>query len=399
MLVVLFAGLLQGAALPDTLTLSRAQEAAVHARGRSLVARGAVDRARAEARRGAAIPNPVVQYEASDLAPTRTLQATQPLSWLPSFGSARAAGSASVRSVAADSAWTMAMLARDVRVALYGALAADEVLRLFREHASAADSLLQMAGRRAALGDISELERDQVAQEAATVRLQEQRAIAEARIARLELGRTLGVAVSRDAVIAARLDDRLPAPGGQADWIPTTPDGVRDLPLVAAAVEDSAAAAGRLAVAKWRQLPIPALLGKWEWGGPGVPRNTIVGFSVPLPLWQVGQHEVSSARAEAVERSGAALEARLEGVRRLEEGRVRFEESAARARETRDQLFPVARRLRVGALRLFESGRTGILPVFEAFRRERETAMLMVQELLAYQVARAELVALLGREP
>jgi hypothetical protein len=172
------------------------------------------------------------------------------------------------------------------------------------------------------------------------------------------------------------------------------------VPLVAIAVHDSAAAANRLMVARWRQMPLPSLLGKWEWGGgPGGPRNTILGFSVPLPLWQYGQHEVALARAEAAERSGAATEARFEGVRQLEEARVRLEESATRAEDARTQLFPMAVRLRAGAARLFEAGRTGILPVFEAFRREREAALLMVQEMLAYQVARAELVALLGREP
>ncbi len=395
----LVAGLLQGVAVPDTLTLDRAIGVAVRSRGQVVSARSAVDRARADARRFSAIPNPLLQYEASETA-AQSLQLTQPLSWLPGAGSARSAGTFAVRSAAADSVRSMAELARNVRVSLYTTVAADETLRLVREHAGAADTLLQLAERRAALGDISDLERDQVAQEAATIHLLEQRAVADARVARLELGRALGSAVPRTVVVAARLDDRLPYGNGQSDWTPTTPEGVGDVPLVAVAVHDSAAAANRFAVARWRQLPLPALLGKWEWGGgPGAPRNTIVGFSMPLPLWQFGQHDVALARAEAAERSGAALEARLEGVRQLDEGRVRLEESGARAGDAREQLFPTARRLRAGAVRLFEAGRTGILPVFEAFRREREATLLMVQEMLAYQIARAELAALLGREP
>lgn len=400
MLSVVVAALIQGTTVPDTLTLDRAIGVAARSRGQVVSARSAVDRARADARRFSAIPNPLLQFEAAELAPTKSLQVTQPLSWIPGVGSARSAGTAAVRSAAADSVRSMAELARNVRASFYTTVAADETLRLVREHARAADTLLRFAERRATLGDISELERDQVAQEAATIRLMEQRAIADARIARLELGRALGSPVPPAVIIAARLDDRLPYFSSQSDWTPTTPAHVGDVPLVAMAVHDSAAAANRLAVARWRQLPLPALLGKWEWGGgPGAPRNTIIGFSMPLPLWQFGQHDVALARAEAAERSGAALEARLDGVKRLEEGRVRLEESGVRAGDAREQLFPTARRLRAGAVRLFEAGRTGILPVFEAFRREREAALLMVQEMLAYQIARAELAALLGREP
>lgn len=396
----LFSLLPQGVPVADTLTLDRALEYAARARGQVVSARGAVDRARAEARRFSAIPNPVLQYGSSDLTPTQSVQLLQPLSWLAGFGQARAAGSAAVRRASADSMRSTAEVARSVRVAFYTTVAADETLRLVRDHARAADTLLQLAERRSSLGDISELERDQVVQETATIRIMEQRAIADARVARLELGRALGAVVTPAVVVAARLDDRLPFGSGQTSWTPTTPASVGDVPLVAMAIHDSAAAANRLAVARWRQLPLPSFLGKWEWGGgPAAARNTILGFSVPLPLWQYGQHDVALARAEAAERSGGAIEARLEGVRQLEEGRVRVEESSTRAQDARTQLFPTAVRLRAGAVRLFEAGRTGILPVFDAFRREREAAMLMVQEMLAYQVARAELAALLGREP
>jgi hypothetical protein len=55
-----------------------------------------------------------------------------------------------------------------------------------------------------------------------------------------------------------------------------------------------------------------------------------------------------------------------------------------------------ARRVRAGAVRLYEAGRTGVLPVFEALRAERDVARAMVRELLAFQEARADLAALRG---
>jgi hypothetical protein len=91
-----------------------------------------------------------------------------------------------------------------------------------------------------------------------------------------------------------------------------------------------------------------------------------------------------------------ALEARLEAVRQVEEAGVRMESARQRAYEATEVLFPTAQRLRAGAIRLFEAGRTGIFPVFEAFRREREAALIMVDELLAMHTAAAALRALSG---
>jgi outer membrane protein TolC len=92
-----------------------------------------------------------------------------------------------------------------------------------------------------------------------------------------------------------------------------------------------------------------------------------------------------------------AAEARVETAARLAAARLRLRESRERARVARDSLQPAARRLREGAMRLYESGRSGILPVFDALRGERDTAQLLIQELLAFQEARADLIALLGR--
>ncbi len=398
MLWVLVAEAVQGSAAPDTISVERAIERAMRARGAVVSTAAAVSRARASARRETAVPSPLVQFEAAGSAPTRALQVTQPLSWLLGWDQSRTAGNAQVRGAAADSVQSMATLAREARLGLYTAVAAGEALKLVRQQASAAETLFTLASRRLALGDISELERDQVGQELATVRLMEQRGVAEARLALLELGRALGGAVPEGAVLDATLDEGLTGtPPGAAPGLADV-GAVAGMPSLVAAVEDSAAAAARASLARWRQFPLPALLGKWEWGGgPGAPRNGIVGFSVPLPLWHLGRHDVALARAEALEFAGAAAEARTEASRRLDAARVRVEETAARARGARDDLYPSAQRIRAGAVRLFEAGRTGILPVFEAFRREREAAAIMIQELLAFQTARADMLALTGR--
>jgi outer membrane protein TolC len=396
MVLELLVTLSQGVTLPDTLTLDRALELAHRARGQVVVARAGVDRARADARRGTAVPNPSVKYEHAGDAPTSTLEVIQPLAWLAGTFDVRAAGDASIRRARADSVRTRYALAGEVTAAYYRVLAANEMHRIATQQALAADTLLQLTARRVALGDLSELDRDQASQEGAMLRLLEARALEDARVARITLERAMGARLSATTVFAGRLN--VDSVAGFATM--TAAEAIVKAPIVAAAVEDSIAASARLRVARWRQLPIPSLLTKWEWGGPpNALSSTIVGFSVPFPLWQMGQHEVALARAEAAERGALAGEARLDAVRRIEEAGVRMVAARNRAIEASDVVFPTAQRLRVGAIRLFDAGRTGIFPVFEAFRREREAAIIMIQELLAMHTAAAELRGLIGVTP
>ncbi len=53
--------------------------------------------------------------------------------------------------------------------------------------------------------------------------------------------------------------------------------------------------------------------------------------------------------------------------------------------------------LRARAVRAYQAGETGILPVLDALRSEREVALAAIQDELAYQGALADWYALLGR--
>ncbi|MGI8819083.1 MAG: hypothetical protein ACR2HW_08065 [Gemmatimonadales bacterium] len=52
--------------------------------------------------------------------------------------------------------------------------------------------------------------------------------------------------------------------------------------------------------------------------------------------------------------------------------RIRLEESGLRARFARDSLLPSARTRRSRALKAYQSGETGVLPVLDALRSERD---------------------------
>jgi cobalt-zinc-cadmium efflux system outer membrane protein len=387
---------------PDTLTIDDALARARATRPRVAAASAIVERAIGAARVGAIIPNPTAQFEADDLEPIYKLTATQPLAWLARRGADLAAGRAGVERARADSAQTLADMGRDVRRSFFGALAADRQLALATEQSALADSLARLAARRAAAGDISDLERDQISLEASRARLAAEQARQSAAVARAELARAVAWESAAPPRAVGALDEglkksrSLAALGTTASLGTTSIDA---LPFVRGAVADSTAAAARLRAARIARIPIPGLVAGREWGSGTGSNNLILGLAIPIPIFSQGGEAVHQARGAAAELSALAAESRLTARAQLEAARARTESSDRRARFARDSLLPEAVRVRAGAVRLYEEGRTSVLPVLDALRAEREVARATVAELLAFQEARADLYAVLGRWP
>ena len=106
---------------------------------------------------------------------------------------------------------------------------------------------------------------------------------------------------------------------------------------------------------------------------------------------------MAGARARAAGAAAATHEARLDAGRDARQARIRLEETATRARVARDSLMPAAARLRARALRAYQSGETGIVPVLDAFRGERDIVLGGLADELAFQEAVAQWFALAGR--
>jgi cobalt-zinc-cadmium efflux system outer membrane protein len=364
-----------------------------------VAASGVVERARGTARVGAAISNPTAQLETDRLAPTSKLMVVQPLGWLPRRGAELAAGRAMVERARADSAQTLADVARDVRRSFFGALAARRQWVLAAEQSTLADSLAGLATRRAAAGDISDLERAQIALEAARARLGTAQAREAERVAREELARAVAWSGPTAPIATGPLDAGLDAGLDAVAGDPTGDDRVvGSLPMVRGPVADSRAAAARLRSARIARIPIPGLVVGREIGGDSR-RNVILGVALPVPLWSQGGEAVEQARGAAAEQAALAAEARLTAGSLLRSTRARADESRLRARVARDSLLPEAQRIRGGAVQLYEAGRTSLLAVLEALRSERDVARATFAELLAFQEARADLGAVLGEAP
>lgn len=123
----------------------------------------------------------------------------------------------------------------------------------------------------------------------------------------------------------------------------------------------------------------------------------ILGVSLALPIWSRGGESIQETRGAAAEQSALAAEVRLVARARLDAARGRAAESLQRARFARDTLLPEARRVRAGAVRLYEAGQTSVVPMLDALRSERDVTRDVIAELLAFQEARADLTAIRGQ--
>ncbi|MGH7710213.1 MAG: TolC family protein, partial [Gemmatimonadaceae bacterium] len=319
----------------DSISLAEALERARTSRPAAALGRGLVSQARGEASVVTALPNPTLQYERADFEPISTYRVTQPLAWIVERPSDVVAARATRERGIADSAQTLAELGGDVLAAYFEAVAGQEALRVALELAAVSDSVVRLAERRVAAGDISALERDQFAQEALRARLALSRARESARAAIAALALAVAPGHAADLVPRDALDlglDAVTAARARADSAT-----VSSLPRVRAALAAARSAEATASAARWAMLPIPSVFVARECCAVEG-SNNLLGFSLPVPL-------LSQGRELAAERAGAATiararaeETRLSEQRRLQAVIARYDESRLRAQLSRDSL-------------------------------------------------------------
>jgi cobalt-zinc-cadmium efflux system outer membrane protein len=326
-------------------------------------------------------------------APSGHLLVEQPLSWLLTRGPDRDVARAALQRSQVDSAVDLARLGAEVRNAFYGALGREERRRLRSDQQSVADSLAGIARRRYRAGDISQFELEQVELES---QLQSQLLGAEGD----------EVAVSHASLAAAigwPGDSLPPLTGRLDDGLTETRDSVAafDLPAIRAAAAESSLAALSVRSAKRARIPFPSFAIGAEWDDPTDPGRTfgVIGLAIPVPLWDWGGGQIALARARAEGSAAQLLETRLASHRVIAEARIRLSGTAARALFARDSLVPAAARLRSRALAAYQAGETGLTPVLEAIRREREVQLGEIDAMIAFQDAVASLQEILGETP
>src|SRR5690242_11351912 len=384
--MVLLTALLLLQAPADTLTLEQALSRARTGRGTTVAAAARVAAARAAFRVAGTVPNPTVSYSHSESPPRYHLLVDQPLEWLLRRGRDRQAARFGIGAAQADSSLTVAEQEREVRVVYYTARAAVIAESLGVAQTALSDSVVRISAARLRAGDISLLEAEQARAEAARSRQNLSSVREDARVAASDLGRVVGLDPMAPPMPIDQLDAGL-------DRLSIQPVTLERVPAVRAAVADSGAAAALARSANIAAVPLPTIQSGVEWDDPTEPNAgalAVFGLSIPLPLWNHAAGTAAEARARASEAAANVREARLRAAQRIEATRVHLMESGFRARFARDTLLPAARALRQRALRAYQAGETGILPVLDALRSERDATLAGVQDLLAFQTALAD---------
>ena len=385
MISLLLTSLLLAQAPGDSLTLRAALAHARSHRAQVRVSAAQVAAARASARIAGTLPNPVASYSYTDDPPRQHASLDQSFDWLLTRGADRAAAGSGVRRAVADSVQTAADLAAEVRSAFYAVVAARELERLTDAQGIVADSLAVLGALRVASGDIAEAERDQLVLEAVRAGQRKSRTREAAALAWARLARAIGWEGDHPA-LSGTLDEGLSAAA------PENRGPFLSVPMIQAAVADSEAAGQRMRRASLARMPLPSLMAGADWDDPGGRQGALAvfGLSLPIPLWQRGNGALALARAEAAQAAAGTAEVRLETARLLSEAQTRLTEAAGRARVARDSLLPVARRLRERATAAYRAGETGIIPLLEALRAERDVTAEAVDDRLGYQEAWAD---------
>ena len=384
--------LVQGPAV-DSLTLSQALTRSRANRAQIDAAAARVAEARAAYRSAGAIPNPTVSYSHSEAVPRQHLLVDQPLDWLLPPGKGEAGRQLWHRFSPSGLSQVLADQAREVRTAFYTARAGSLAEALARDQTTLADSVAKIGAARLRAGDISLLEAEQGQAEAARAHQSLSTVRENARVTAACFARAVGGDPAAPPLPIGPLEAGLDHP-------PTRPSTIDQVPSVRMAVADSGAAAARARSVSLGNIPLPTVQSGAEWDDPTQPGAlAVIGFAIPLPLWQHGSGSAAEAHARARAAAARVREARLEAARLLADARIRVDESGLRARFARDTLLPVARKLRDRALRAYQAGETGVLPVLDALRSERDAALGSLQDLLAFQTALADWEALLGIAP
>jgi cobalt-zinc-cadmium efflux system outer membrane protein len=288
----------------------------------------------------------------------------------------------------------MADLQREVRVAFYTARAGIAAESLSQAQVALSDSVARISGARLRAGDISLLEAEQARTEAARAHQSLSSVRESTRIAASDFARVVGMDPSAPPVPRGALDADL-------DRSPIQTIDLERVPAVRAAIADSSAASALARSAGIAAIPLPTLQSGAEWEDPTEPNAgalAVFGLSLPFPLWHHGAGASAEAQARSHEATARLREARLAASQQIVAARIRLQESGIRARFARDTLLPAARALSGRAIRAYQTGETGILPVLDALRSERDAALAALQDLLGYQTALADWQAFAERD-
>jgi cobalt-zinc-cadmium efflux system outer membrane protein len=342
-------------------------------------------------------PNPEIAVTSEGLRNgqrTRSVQLSQPLDLGGKRAARIAAADIGVDLASAELAAARTALRADVVTAFFDVVAAQERVQLAHASQQLAQRASAATARRVIAGKISPVDetRARVAEASSKIEVNQAR-------------NELALAMRR---LAALWGSNLPdfssviAPEAAIGGAPGMPDALAYLPgapeLARARLEVSRREALANVERRLRVPDITVIVGRQrqEQFGQASPRQTIVGLSVPLPLFDRNQGNVLSAlrRADKAKDEFAATESRL--ATELAAAAARLDSARNELQILRDEILPGARSAYDASSTGFELGKFGFLEVLDAQRTLVQGKTQYVRALAESHRAAAEIDRIVG---
>lgn len=280
----------------------------------------------------------------------------------------------------------------------YDVIAQRELAAVGRERVRRAEEQMQIARARVNAGGAVRTDTLQQLLELNRARVELLRRDAALKVARVQLGRRIGVAAEVDAAPV----ETLPAPPLPVSEQDAAREAVESSPRAVAARASERAAEATVKSARSGYLPTVDLFGQWtaydDSFFPRATERTVYGLRVTLPLWDRGRRELANQQARSdrhfarVAKNDAELEVRQEAVRAYE-----AYNTARASTDIEQEAVDVAREnLRVQSER-YRTGATTIIDLITAQVELAEAEVALVQARQVTRLALAALEALLGR--
>jgi cobalt-zinc-cadmium efflux system outer membrane protein len=345
------------------------------------------------------LPNPTLEVErvdrkrATEDVRETTFLLSQPLELGGKRGARMQAAERTRDSAAAALSARQAEIRADVIDAWFAVLAAQEQLRLAQEASELAQRAAQATGRRVIAGKVSPVEETRARVAASSVTLELLRARS-----------TLAVARKKLAAMWGNPAPRFDKADGDIDQLPTLPDQallhhrLAQAPAMALARSELASRQSLAQVELTKRIPDVTLnLGSKRSEELGR-SQLIVGFSVPLPLFDRNQGNVleTARRVDKARDELSSTALRLDS--ELAQAREDFDVARQQALALRSEIVPGAQSAYDAASTGFENGKFGFLDVLDAQRTLLEARTQYLNALAQAHRAHAAITRILGAE-
>jgi outer membrane protein, heavy metal efflux system len=388
--------------LPEAVTLDRALQLLQEESPMARAARARVEVAVAERIRARVYPNPTLSYgglalaRGADIGPVGQHQIVieQPILFFGQVGARKEFADLNVRAehqgVRADLA-DRALLVRQAFVAL---LARQERVRVLEESMSDLERIEEIVRGRHKAGDRSIYDVSRLELEVTALRVELRNARTSVEDASGGLAALLGFPGWRPRA-SGELEPAAIATSVDRLW--DTAQGQR--PSIQAARARVAFARGGLLLARRERLPVPAIALGTLLTQNESSQSVFIGLSLPLPIFDRGQGDIASARAE-INAQTRVLDMELAETRaELDRARTVFVEQRETLREVESQMLERIPNFRRMAEDSYRGGSSGILDLLDALRSVKAIRLAHLEQQEAVKLAEATLISVVGLDP